>query len=337
MYTELIRWFSQNFPELKEQMNACDHALNGHSKWHQEGSVWTHTMLVLKTMELSNIPEEDRYFYALLALLHDVGKPLAREYLPDKDRYIFAGHSGISFYIAIDVLEALRSTSFPVVNEELLLKAINHHDIFMHKITANKLHEYKYDKDLFEVLNTFAKYDSLGTFRDDVEDVKINVQEILFEEYNDAPDASVCALYLVGVPNSGKSTYLANTDLEVVSRDDILMQYAKNLYGDYDYNKLWTYLTQEDQKKIDELLQKDFKSKLQSIGNVAIDMTNTSAKSRRRFQCKNKKAIVFKTGYNELMRRNQGRSGKILKDSIIINFMKSFEYPLKYEMPAQLV
>lgn len=139
---------------------------------------------------------------------------------------------------------------------------------------------------------------------------------------------------LVGVPGSGKSTWVANQDwakdMPVVSSDRFIEEHAKQAgltYNDVfkDYVKIATKLM-ENQVAICQANNMDF----------IWDQTNTSVKSRKGklatisgYECI---AVMFRTPEDEeLARRLANRPGKAIPDAVI-SFMKdTLEEPTEEE------
>jgi len=73
---ELIHWFQVEFSELADAMKNSDHAVTGDepNPYHIEGDVFCHTMLVCQRAEIMDVPKINK----ICALLHDIGKPMAR-------------------------------------------------------------------------------------------------------------------------------------------------------------------------------------------------------------------------------------------------------------------
>lgn len=69
------------------------------SRFHEEGDVYRHTMLVLK-----NAPPT--YEGQLAALLHDIGKPKSQEYIGDRIKFL--GHEEVSAEMTEAILKRLR-------------------------------------------------------------------------------------------------------------------------------------------------------------------------------------------------------------------------------------
>lgn len=70
-------------------------------RWHPEGDVWTHTLLVIQ-----NLPADATFAMSLAALLHDVGKASTTVVL-DTGAISARGHEGVSEKISHVILDAL--------------------------------------------------------------------------------------------------------------------------------------------------------------------------------------------------------------------------------------
>lgn len=70
-------------------------------RWHPEGDVWTHTLLVIQ-----NLPAHATFALSLAALLHDVGKASTSVVL-ESGAITAHGHEEVSDQISHEILEAL--------------------------------------------------------------------------------------------------------------------------------------------------------------------------------------------------------------------------------------
>jgi hypothetical protein len=70
-------------------------------RWHPEGDVWTHTLLVIE-----NLPSNATFAMALAALFHDVGKATATV-IHETGRISAHGHESDSKKIASEILDDL--------------------------------------------------------------------------------------------------------------------------------------------------------------------------------------------------------------------------------------
>ena len=394
---ELVYWFQVNFTELANEMKASNHnaVCDEPNPYHIEDTVWTHTMMVCQRAEIEDAPKINK----ICALLHDIGKPEAREILPfNKPKPVytesnelrnngknngedsglnrkvpksglksaFRGHEGISFYRAIEVVNALEEEGVLDLEEKQdVLTIISMHGTLFDNITADgeiKKKEKVFDKfqksekglSLFENFVTQVRCDSLGRFFVSKDGRKNNAyglgnkiftrgqfaRYVLEQGYPDNLPKNNFSSYitlLIGVPASGKSTYLEkNLKSEIViSRDNTLMKYANNHQIRGNYSEVWEKLSDDDQKTIDKILMNEFKKAVKERKDIIVDMTNMSRKSRRKWintvpKCYKKKAIIFATEYDEIYARNEKRfqeTGKNIPDFVISNMMKGFMIP----------
>jgi hypothetical protein len=70
-------------------------------RWHPEGDVWTHTLLVIE-----NLPSNATFAMALAALFHDVGKATTTV-IHETGRISARGHENVSKKIASTILDDL--------------------------------------------------------------------------------------------------------------------------------------------------------------------------------------------------------------------------------------
>ena len=138
-------------------------------------------------------------------------------------------------------------------------------------------------------------------------------------------------ILLVGVPLSGKSTWIRNnhSTTKVVSRDELVME----VYGSDDYSKAFKEV---DQKEVDRLLDLRLKEVNTNKENVIVDMTNMVV-SRRVKTLKyfsdeyHKEVIVFPVlETNEYERRNKERNvneNKWIPPFVITSMLNSYQEP----------
>ena len=98
-------------------------------RWHPEGNVWTHTLLVIE-----NLPPTATFAMALSALLHDVGKAYTTQ-IYESGRITAYGHEGVSKKIANIVLDDLGADS--KIKQDVLF-LIAHHMVAHGKHTTIK-------------------------------------------------------------------------------------------------------------------------------------------------------------------------------------------------------
>jgi predicted kinase len=139
---------------------------------------------------------------------------------------------------------------------------------------------------------------------------------------------------LVGVPGSGKSTWIANqlwvNDIPVVSTDHFVETYAK------EQGKTYSEVFDEYMPIAVKLMANQALICQANGLDVIWDQTSTTAISRlRKFNTLPKYdhiAIVFKTpDPEELARRLASRPGKVVPDSVVQNMIDNFEMPTEEE------
>jgi predicted kinase len=138
-------------------------------------------------------------------------------------------------------------------------------------------------------------------------------------------------ILLVGVPLSGKSTWIRNNHptTKVVSRDELVME----VYGSDDYNAAFKEV---DQKEVDRALDLRLKEVNTNKENVIVDMTNMvvsrRTKTLRYFSDEyHKEVIVFPVlETNEYERRNKERNvneNKWIPPFVITSMLNSYQEP----------
>jgi len=189
--TELVSWFQTEFVELSDAMKNSDHASapGEVNAYHVEGTVWAHTMMVCHEARF------DHKVNKIAALLHDVGKPLAREVIPmdapkpsmngeerkstvelkatpgAKFKTHFRGHEGISFWYSIDPLYELVRLGVITKDEmEEILHIISLHGTLFNRIKDGEEHKPEQVTRIFDEVEKFERFvkqsrnDSLGRF-----------------------------------------------------------------------------------------------------------------------------------------------------------------------------
>jgi predicted kinase len=139
---------------------------------------------------------------------------------------------------------------------------------------------------------------------------------------------------LVGVPGSGKSTWVDNQDWAItcarVSTDKWVEIYAKEVGRTY--SEVFT----DFMPTAVELMAKEVIAAREMGRNIIWDQTSTTIASRakkfRMLPDYEHIAVVFQTPeHSELMRRLQGRPGKEIPDHVIASMIASWEHPTEEE------
>ena len=97
-------------------------------RWHPEGDVWTHTLLVIESL-----PVNATFAMALSALFHDVGK-LKTTVIREDGRITAYGHESVSRKIANEMLDILGAD--PELKREVLFLVFRH--MIAHSKETNK-------------------------------------------------------------------------------------------------------------------------------------------------------------------------------------------------------
>ena len=308
-----------------------DHNKNG--KYHKEGNILTHSLMVFNEAFFNGTD-----FMSIVALLHDIGKPLSVEW--KDDRKMFPNHEGMSTFLSVNFLRELVKMG-KIQEDEIfeILFTINAHGNLM-KYRDSKKHWglYKYEIEKLEWIKEFNKFDFAGRITDvPFKLPEINVESKQFLNKNNPEQPFV--VFGIGVPSSGKTTFLQENlkkDIEIISRDAILEEFGKEYNLGKTYSEIWKNLTDDNQKEIDNRFNNKLKKLQEQNKNICIDMTLISYKSRKRMlnKIKNNYQIIygnFITDYEDIMQRNEKRfkeTGKLIPKGVLHNFMKNYQFPL---------
>lgn len=144
---------------------------------------------------------------------------------------------------------------------------------------------------------------------------------------------------MVGVPGSGKSTWITNQDWTkdcvYVSTDHYVEEYAKSL------GKTYTEVFTDFMPEAVNLMTQDVVVARTQGRDIVWDQTSTTLKSRaRKFNMLPNYehiAVVFKTPeHKELIRRLQSRPGKEIPEHVIASMIASWEEPTLEEGFSQI-
>ncbi len=342
----IVEWFKKNYPELVKQMKECDHdiSLEEQSKYHTEGDVYTHTMMVC-----SHLAQYNDHNLFIAGLFHDIGKPKTRHKKATKNSMSFTKHDSISAFMALDMLDKLKEDLHIEINKEMIIKAIYMHQFFHpigefvegeffldeeSKININKI--FGDDLEFYEFLLKLGKADIKGRISFDMEESVKRYE--FFEsyipyEYHSKEEGLPKAYMLTGLPTAGKSEFIkANfNDIEVLSTDDIMKTFVK---GDLPYNM---YFSPKNVEKAEVMIYERMKELIIQRKSFIIDQTNMTERVRNRKasiipdKYYEKISVVCFVGEKELLKRNDKRKkeGKFIDVDTLWYKIKEFELPKK--------
>ena len=150
----------------------------------------------------------------------------------------------------------------------------------------------------------------------------------------DFPTGKPKCFQMVGVPGSGKSTWIANQewakDCVVVSTDEFVEDYAKEVGSTYS-DVFADYMPTAVKLMADKVVRAREAGK-----DIIWDQTSVNVQSRKRkfnmLPDYEHIAVVFKTPeHKELMRRLFSRPGKDIPEHVIASMIASFEMPTEEE------
>lgn len=330
---QLIIWFIKNHTSLYESMFSTNHYPDSTniSPYHAEGTVWTHTMMVMTYIQFvyeNQFSENDFKILLATGLLHDTGKPDAKteEVVDGKTtKYRFKMHEGYSTFRSIGILKSLKK-DFPEYTDSMIKDIIQL--VSLHGVRVEG------ETDRMKVLRTaFNMSDKMGAVRISEENIQDQYSCRNFLKQSVTKNDKELVL-LVGLPCSGKSTYLASNyaDYFIVSRDKALYDYC-NEWPDATYNEVYSFIhsNENELKKFEAFFEYIIKE-ASNKDKVIVDMTMLSLKSRRNMMSKfsnfTKYCKVIMTDNETMFKRNNERKGKFIPYNVYNNMMASFTMPV---------
>jgi len=364
---EYVDLFKKTNTELYNSMRQITNDIYEDGKFvytspaHSEGSIWSHTMMVLNNIIHSSKSLNTELILA--ALLHDIGKvyTIGERVLDDGTRRrTFYNHHSYGSIICVDVLKKMFGDKYyEVVDAKKIIELINLHMFFhfnfgttiddnyyVSEKESNRINKVFSDRrDFFVDLIDLIRSDSLGRITKSSEyritmskdRLLKNALEHLDSEKREEKDNEV--IMLIGLPGSGKTTYRNSIKgYTVISQDDWVEEEAKE--RGIMYKEMFTSKYSTRMKVIsNNILQSKFSNAISKKENIIIDMTNLSLKSRRHKlnvipeKYYSKKAIVFNRSLEDLKKVNTERIkyGRDIPDSTFKFMVESFCVPTDEE------
>lgn len=308
-----LKLFQMFYPSLAKDMQDCSHHYDEKNlnPFHIEGSVFTHTALVTKELEGTDLEKA--------AVLHDIGKTQTRWENHEKKRVRFSGHENMSAFMSLSIFKDWKLTQ-----EE----KIRHFELIaMHgepyRMEHDKLQQRLVNKPILaNDLYRFGLADHRGRFHEGPDKHATNMLTAPTREIV-KKDKEV--VFMIGLPGSGKTTYIQNNlkDHREISRDYWIEGYDKT-----NYNNAWKIA---DQKAVDGWVEKELNSFSKCYDKIVVDMTNMSRKSRAKrlkyFEGFYKKAIVLLPDLLTTFDRLQKRPDKTIPEDVIKKMITGFNIP----------
>lgn len=333
---KMVTWFCNNYKTHVDIMKATSHFPDHRTDhpFHGEGSIWTHTMMVMTHIQCDNTLS-DIYKQILLtvALLHDIRKPLSRQVKDNGDKFSFEGHEGLSVFLSIDILKSMEIED-NFYSNSMRIKILELISLHGTSILQTDVH--------IKFLQTrFRVADKEGAIR--------NVDENMFAQY---PTKKVSSregvedgkelIILVGLPGSGKTTYYINnySDYFLISRDIEMIKYFEkhNSSDNATNNEIYIFVNQEEHINIFNMEFNKFINQVtKEESKVVIDMTMLTFGKRRnilnRFSKFKAKCLVFLSGEEDIKKVNDERwkLNAGLTEERFITLKKKFIMPIKEE------
>ena len=333
-----LDWFRQHCPAHVERMQACTYE----SRHHMEGNVWAHSSTAC---ELAR-----RYGYGAhiqwACLLHDLGRLLTRT---EKDGKVqFGDYEPVSMAMALDILPHAGLDGAQMVR---ILKIVANQYEAMNHVKFDKpgydrlLRRYRHEEQLLKDLAQYARCDM------NARQVHPSRRHLYDDDAIRAFQEKVAGLppvphrprrlphtltLLVGVPCSGKSTFL-----EQQAEDPRHLVVSRDLYT-LEIGALHGYRTYDDSFRA-RLKSKAMTRQVNALDDaweavaehhpfdVTIDNPNLSASGRRRWIRRKRdshriRVVVFIKSLNNLFACE--REGKTVSRRSTIRRLKKFQLPL---------
>lgn len=341
---KLVCWFIQKYPQFYLDMVNSNHCVDllQPNIFHTEGTVWTHTMMVMTWIEAMSISNVDDYYILITSgLLHDLGKPSCEELSEATEvkpiRNSFSGHEGMSVYLGIEVLKSLKEDFPDVYTDEVIefiIKIVGTHGVALDGEPGRFL----------DLREKFRIADKRGAVR--------QVDEGLFSQYGKRNFSTNKNLHddkevvvVTGLPCVGKSTLISQeyNEHKKISRDDQLMVFFREKEPQapkMSYSEVYKYIHSDEklQKEFNDYFEKYIGQVSKNDKKVVVDMTMMPLSSRRKMMNKfpnhRRKSVVMMTDRNTLSERNVFRKeteGKYIPLHVFENMAKSFTYPVEAE------
>jgi predicted kinase len=360
-----LKYWDTLYHDMNAYSHDCEPSINnntddGFSKFHAEGSIWSHTIAVLSNLIENNYSNE----LILAGLLHDIGKipSYNTRIKEDKEnnksftKTTFYSHECLSTFLAYNIINNLFTHDELIDNNIHLyhvLNIINYHCMItnymfnkienINTIEKEILKTFHNNSKLYNDLLKITYADIVGRigYRDSIINAKNNLPIFkkigtkISNNININPNLPQ-AIMLIGLPYSGKSTIRTaiiednnqNHNYSIISLDDIIEKEA--IKRNITYNELFS----SDKEFITasyENLYNEFVKKAKNKENLIIDKTNLSFGTRKKYlQHLNDytKICIFIMATDDVINdRRKNNNDKIISEDVINNMKKQLMFP----------
>lgn len=263
-------------PELKQQIGFDQ------NNPHHHLTLWEHTMKVIE-----GTPRCD-FIGRLIALLHDISKPVSNKYLEDKGKTVYYNHDADGVPIAYNILYRL-GFSDDIINKVCLSIALHRRvhdknlDVYKRLDEANVLQSFinmaiadvlAHKVPNEDTINCMKEiyYNGFNCFNPIKRNTNIITKDNMIEKViKESP--SKLAIFLIGEPRSGKSTVsnILKDSAIILSADEIRKE-VFNVSFDV-----------KVEKEVWEIFEKELNNNITFENKIVIDNTNISVKARRHY------------------------------------------------------
>lgn len=288
----LLKKFMDMYPSLVHRMRNTMHSASDTSlcPYHLEDCVWSHTMMVLKAIDLNLGNDINKYAAVISAITHDVGKTIVRG-SHKLGRVNFWGHEKCSMQYTIDfVYDLLESGNDPILSNKESFAKILYRSMF----AVNKHIEiFSLEKEKFldhfcnntgngVVAINLAKADLDGSFKlSQLKKLDIDILDLKAKKVSDRkPDA----IMMCGIPGSGKDYNAVSFEgTRILSYDDIRIEQFLFNNKDFDGEDLYkkAFIWCRDRNINLDVFMKEKIKKTKEDGLIpCISNTNLNKKAR---------------------------------------------------------
>lgn len=307
-----LQFLQQNFPFYYEMMENHTHHYdeNHRNKFHYEGTIYTHMSMVLMQAKRFKCGE----ILEWIAILHDVAKPFSRDVNHSMKKVRFVGHEGVSFYIAIEILNKIDTLS--MADKITILKVISLHGTVMAYIPRSG----KLDDKIFKA------------YKNDVDtliNLVLHVRNDVFGRFPAEPESKEFYNLVINLPSIiHKNKYKIIKETFIKQPNKVIFPISPVLEDIEMFKEL-----SENHGSIIVKTEEDLFAALSTKRDIIVDSTNLSYKQRRNltrhiYNGYNCHAVVFLRPFDTMLNPKDWNTEENLA---IIASLKKFVVPSYFE------